>query len=64
MHRFLCELTPELVQALDEAAGDRSRNAAIEEWLWRIGEVKDAAKKLKISKPTRRKRGRPRKDEA
>ena len=64
MKRFVLELTEELLAAIDKALKERSgttRNAAIEEWLWRIGEIKQAAKKGGIQRSKRPTRGRPKK---
>lgn len=62
MKRFMCELSDELGAAIDAALAGRSRNPTLETWLWRVREVQDAAKKLGVSKPVRRGRGRPRKE--
>ena len=59
MKRIMLELTDELATAIEVARGTEARNPAIESWLWRITKIKAAAKKLKLVKPTRKKRGRP-----
>ncbi|MDA1052597.1 MAG: hypothetical protein O3C40_19245 [Planctomycetota bacterium] len=63
MKRFLLEITDELDAAIAAAVGDKSRNAAIEDWLWRIGDVKQAAKAKSIERTQRLGRGRPKKSE-
>lgn len=59
------QFTPELVEAVDDAAAHAcmSRAAFIESVLWRAKAVRDAAERLNIEKQARRGRGRPRKDE-
>ena len=59
MRKILLEISDELADAIDHARDDRKRNPAIEDWLWRIKEIKEAAKSLEIKKPERRKPGRP-----
>lgn len=63
MKKFLLELTDELHDAIGAALDGRSRNAAIEDWLWRIGEIKTAAKEKGIKRKERLGRGRPKKSE-
>lgn len=58
MKKILLELSEELADAID-AARDGSRNPAIESWLWRIGDIRDAAKRIGVDRPIRRGRGRP-----
>ena len=52
-------VTPGLLRAIDRAAGGESRNAAIENWLWRIPEILKAAAVLDIERQPRRPVGRP-----
>jgi hypothetical protein len=59
MVRFMLEISPELSAAVDAARADRYRNPAIEEWLWRERQIREAAKRIGVEKPFRRKRGRP-----
>jgi hypothetical protein len=61
MKRFLLEITDELDDAIAAALDGKSRNAAIEDWLWRIGDVKQAAKANGIERKQRLGRGRPKK---
>ena len=64
MKRVMLELSEELGAAIDAALEGRQRNPTLEAWLWRVREIQAAAKKLGVSKPVRRGRGRPRKPPA
>lgn len=64
MKRIMFEVSEELGAAIDAALGDRERNPTLESWLWRVREIRDAAKRLSVRKPVRRGRGRPRKPRA
>jgi hypothetical protein len=59
MQRFTLEITEELSQALWLAVGNGSRNALIEDWLWKVPAVKAAAKDKGIKRKPRLQRGRP-----
>jgi len=61
--RIMFELSEELGAAIDAALSGRQRNPTLETWLWRVREIKDAAKRLGVRKPVRRGRGRPPKRE-
>ena len=63
MKRFLLEITDELDAAIRAALNGKSRNAAIEDWLWRIGDVKKAATEKGIKRKPRLGRGRPPKEQ-
>tara|TARA_R100000742_G_C4278616_1_gene101680 strand:- start:515 stop:760 length:246 start_codon:yes stop_codon:yes gene_type:complete len=52
-------LTGELAAAIEAAKGDSSRSEAIERWLWRVKDLKDAAKEIGVSKQDRPVMGRP-----
>jgi hypothetical protein len=62
MKQICVTVTDELHRAVDTARGTRDRNSSIEDWLWRIRAVQDAARQLGVSRPTRKPRGRPRKE--
>lgn len=59
MKRMMLELTDALAAVLDRARGDRHLGPCIEAWLWRMREVRDAARELGVVRPERRGRGRP-----
>lgn len=59
LRTILLQVTEPLAQAIDVACGLDSRNAKIEGWLWRIKDVRDAAKAAGIEREARRGRGRP-----
>ena len=59
MKRIMLELTPALAKSIDEACQGKSRNAAIEDWLWRIADIRRAADRLDLDRQPRRQRGRP-----
>lgn len=59
MKRFELQITEELGKVLDAALNGQHRNPAIEDWLWRIKEVRDTAKELGLARVKRRGRGRP-----
>ena len=62
MKRFELQITEELSQVLDKVLNGRPRNPAIEDWLWRTPAIRQAAKRLGVSRKPRRKRGRPKED--
>lgn len=59
MKRTLLVITDELDAAIRHAT--TNRNAATEDWLWRIKEVREAAKELGLTRKPRAKVGRPKK---
>ena len=59
MIRFTLEISPELAAAIEQALAGKHRNPAIEAWLWQAKPIREAAKRMGIDKPQRRKRGRP-----
>ena len=59
MIRFTMEISPELSAAIDVALAGGHRNPSIEDWLWQQRQIREAARRRGIEKPTRRKRGRP-----
>ena len=64
MKRVMVEFSDELGAAIDAALANRHRNPTLEEWLWRVREIREAAQRLGVRKPVRRGRGRPRKPPA
>ena len=54
----LIEFTEELWAAIDLARGDTPRQAWLEERLWKIRDVRDAAEKKGIQRPERPVRGK------
>lgn len=60
LERIDLRITEELFAAIENAVGDRSRNRCIEEWLWRIKEIRESAGALELNRKERNHRGRPR----
>ena len=60
MKRFVFELTDELLEVINAASGKKTRNAAIEDWLWSIPAIRRTARKKGVNRGRRRGRGRPR----
>lgn len=58
MKHILCYVTDELASVVNAARGSRSRNAAIEEWLWSHPRVRATAKRLGIERQPRPERGK------
>jgi len=59
MKRINLEVTDELFDTIMEAKGHAPMNRMIESWLWRIGDIKKVAKKLRLKRRKRRSPGRP-----
>ena len=59
MKRFELQITEELSQVLNKVLNGRPRNPAIEDWLWRVKDVRETAKRMGVIRKQRRKRGRP-----
>ena len=59
MKRFELQITEELGRVLDAVLDGQHRNPAIEDWLWRVRDVRETAKRLNVKRQPRRKRGRP-----
>lgn len=47
-------MSEELKAAIDAALAGSQRNPTLEEWLWRVREIREAAKLLGVRKPVRR----------
>lgn len=58
MKSFLLAVTDELLEVVNAARGERSRNAAIEDWLWSHPRVRATAKRLGIERQPRPERGK------
>jgi hypothetical protein len=58
VRKVLVELTDELWAAIDAARGDVARNPWIEQQLWRLKSVRDAARAVGVEKPDRPLEGR------
>lgn len=58
MKSFLLQLTDELLCAIQAARGDRSRAAAIEDWLWAHPAIRAAAKRIGVQRKPRPERGK------
>lgn len=58
MRRIDVTMTDELYRAIESARGRGDRSTAIEQWLWRI---RDIRLHIQGKPPTRKPRGRPRK---
>lgn len=61
MGRFTCELSQQALLVVNQMASEMNnhRNPMIEDMLWANKHFKDAASKLGIERPVRRRRGRP-----
>jgi hypothetical protein len=58
MKKFLCEVSEELLAAVDAARGPVPRNPWIEAQLWKLRVIRDAARAEGIAKPNRPDDGR------
>jgi hypothetical protein len=58
MRKFLCEVSEELLAAVDAARGAVPRNPWIEAQLWKLKTIRDAAEARGVSKPDRPMEGR------
>jgi hypothetical protein len=59
LRRMTVTVTEELLKSIDQARGEWSRGAAVEEWLWKQREVTRAATALKLKRGNRPSPGRP-----
>lgn len=58
MKKFLCEVSEELLAAIDAARGPVPRNPWIEAVLWKVKAIRDAAEARGVAKPDRPMDGR------
>lgn len=58
MKKFLCEVSEELLAAIDAARGPVPRNPWIEAQLWKMKTIRDAAQARGVAKPDRPMEGR------
>lgn len=58
MKKFLCEVSEELLAAVDAARGPVPRNPWIEAQLWKLKAIRDAAEARGVEKPDRPMEGR------
>ncbi len=58
MKKFLCEISEELLAAIDAARGPVPRNPWIEAQIWKLKAIRDAAKARGVAKPDRPMEGR------
>lgn len=58
MKKFLCEVSNELLAAIDAARGPVARNPWIESVLWKIKAIREAAVARGVAKPDRPMDGR------
>lgn len=58
MKKFLCELSEQLLAAIDAARGPVPRNPWIEAQMWKLKTIRDAADARGVAKPERPLEGR------